>query len=244
MDAYAKRNPHHHGYHYTDVPFEEKGYTEKAVGATPEDIVHILPQAIAVLSGKTRAAENPHAFTTREALFLVLHLTGDVHQPLHVGAAYIDRDDEFVDPKSPSDLDSGKVAGTEGGNWLLLGSRNLHAMWDTDYVQKAMRRERVTTPNELAEALIENGYKKPSDGGNMDGWGKKWANETIGLARGELEPVTLEERSEVEGGGKAHSQWTISLPRAYTTKATVQVEKQLFLAGYRVAELLKTVWPE
>ena len=243
MRDYAHKNPHHHGYHYADIPFEEGAYKDNAVGANPEDVVHVLTQAISVLQGKTDPTHNPHGFTKREALFLVAHLTGDIHQPLHVGAAYLDGNDEFVDPKSEDDLNSGKVAGTEGANWLMLGSHNLHSVWDTDLVHRAMRREHVTTPQEFADALLVKGYPKPSDHGSPDTWPKKWADESVKLAKTELESVTPEERTEVEDKNGSHSVWSISLPRTYMPKGTIQFEKQLYLAGYRMAEVLKTVWP-
>lgn len=37
MQDYARRNPHHHGYHYSDIPFEEGVYRDNAVRATPEE---------------------------------------------------------------------------------------------------------------------------------------------------------------------------------------------------------------
>lgn len=243
MREFAKKNPHHHGYHYADIPFEEGKYKDTAVGANPDDVVHILTQAIDVLQGKTDAARNPHSFTKREALFLVAHFTGDIHQPLHVGAAYLDDNDEFVDPKSQDDITSGKIAETRGGNWFLLGSHNLHSLWDTDLVHRAMRREHVTTPKEFADALLAKGYPKPKDSGNPDAWPKKWADEAVKLSKTELGPVTPEERTEVEDKDGAHSTWPISLPRTYMPKGTLQVERQLYLAGYRLAEVLKAVWP-
>jgi hypothetical protein len=146
-------------------------------------VVHILSQAIAVLQGKADATNNPHGFTKREALFLVAHLTGDIHQPLHVGAVYLDSNDEFVDPKSEIDVKSGKAAETHGGNWLMLGSHNLHSLWDTDLVHRAMRREHVTTPKEFADALLAKGFPKPADHGHPDAWPKKWADESMKLSK-------------------------------------------------------------
>lgn len=243
MKEYAKKNPDHHGYHYADISYQQGAYKATAVGANPADVVHILTQAIQVLQGKTDAAHNPHGFTQREALFLVAHLTGDIHQPLHVGAVYLDDNDEFVDPKSENDLKTGKVFETHGGNWLMLGSHNLHGLWDTDLVHRAMRREHATTPKEFADALLAKHYAKPTDHGDPATWPKKWADEAVKLSKTELEPVTPEERTEVEDHGGRHYTWTITLPHTYMPKGTVQVEKQLDLAGERLAEILKAVWP-
>ena len=243
MKDYVRKNPNHRTYHYADVPFQDGVYKDTAVGANPEDIVHILSQAIAALQGKTDTNNNPHGFTKREALFLVAHMVGDIHQPLHVGAAYLDGDDEFVVPKSEDEVKSGKAAETHGGNWLMLGSHNLHALWDTDLVQRAMRREHASTPQEFADALLVKDYPRPSQSGNATTWPKKWANESVKLSKTVLETVTTDERSEVEDKDGSHSVWTITLPRTYMPRGTIQIGKQVYLAGYRMAEILKAVWP-
>ena len=38
--------------------------------------------------------------TRRQALILITHLAGDIVQPLHVGAAFVDKDGRFVVPKT------------------------------------------------------------------------------------------------------------------------------------------------
>ncbi len=98
------------------------------------------------------------------------HLISDVHQPLHVGAAYLDDNDEFVDPNSEEEVKSGKAAETHGGNWFLIGPHNLHSVWDSDLVHRAMRREHATTPAEFAEALLAKGFTVYADQGNPTSW--------------------------------------------------------------------------
>jgi hypothetical protein len=96
MMDYVAANPQHSEYHYTDVPFQLDHYHDGAVGTADDDIVQTLKQAIAVLQGKDDAKSNPHHFTKRQALILLTHMTGDIHQPLHVGAAYVGKDGKFV----------------------------------------------------------------------------------------------------------------------------------------------------
>jgi hypothetical protein len=65
----------------------------------------------------------------REALLLLTHYVGDIHQPLHVGAIYLDKSGKPVNP------DSGQfdpATETRGGNEITLssGHANLHATWD------------------------------------------------------------------------------------------------------------------
>jgi hypothetical protein len=244
MKEFSRRNPHHHGYHYADVPFEHGAYDEHVVGANAEDVVHTLTQAIVVLQGKASRADNHHGFTQREALFLVAHLTGDIHQPLHVGAAYVDGNNRFVAPKTEDEVRSGMAAETHGGNWLLLGSHNLHGLWDTDLVHRAMRRNQATTPAGFADALLAKGYPKPVDHGNARTWPRAWADEAVKIARGELGTVLLKGRTLVADKDGSHAVWAVTLPRTYIPNGTVLVEKQLYLAGNRLAQVLLAVWPE
>ena len=89
MIEYVNANPKHSEYHYTDVPFQLEKYHDHGVGTAEVDIVQTLKQCIAVLQGKTDPALNPHKFTRRQALILLTHFAGDIHQPLHVGAAFV-----------------------------------------------------------------------------------------------------------------------------------------------------------
>src|SRR5215831_8283952 len=100
MQTFVDANPRHHNYHYTDIPFQKTKYEPDAVGSDPDDVVHILQQAIATLQHHNQTAENPHKFTDRQGLLLLVHMVGDVHQPLHVGSAYMSHEDEYIVPQS------------------------------------------------------------------------------------------------------------------------------------------------
>ncbi|AKU22382.1 S1/P1 nuclease [Massilia sp. NR 4-1] len=127
MVAYTTANPKHSEYHYTDVPFQLPAYHDHGVGTAEEDVVQTLKQAILVLQGKDTAATNPHRFSKRQALLLLTHLAGDIHQPLHVGAAFVGKDGGFVVPHKQSDIDSLAVFDSRGGNNLLLDDATLLA---------------------------------------------------------------------------------------------------------------------
>lgn len=177
MVEYTNVNPKHGEYHYTDVPFQHTHYHDGAIGSSEHDIVQSLKQAIAVLQGKTDAASNPHNFTKRQALLLIAHMTGDIHQPLHVGAAFIGKDGTFVVPQKHEDVDSLNIYDSRGGNNLLLDNdklallvpglnddlpegakkwktRPFHSYWDGTAVNYAMRRISVKTPEEFAHKAV------------------------------------------------------------------------------------------
>ncbi len=100
MHEFVAANPKHHNYHFTDIPFQKAHYEAGTVGSAEDDVVHIIQQAIEVLRGHQDAAHNPHGFTKRQALLLLTHLVGDIHQPLHVGTAYVNDNDEYAIPAS------------------------------------------------------------------------------------------------------------------------------------------------
>lgn len=124
MIAFTIQNPKHAGYHYINLPVQSAAYKPGAVGSTEHDIVRTLQQAIAVLQGNDTEASNPHRFTPRQALLMIAHLVGDIHQPLHVGAAYINQDNQFVTPTTQQQVDGVSIFDLQGGNNLLLEDKN------------------------------------------------------------------------------------------------------------------------
>jgi len=249
MKDFASRNPQHHAYHYADVPFQMSSYPAgNALGTSSDDVVHILRDAIAILQGKP-ASDPDHKLTRREALFIVAHMTGDIHQPLHVGAAYVSPDNEFEVPPDP---DAAKASFTEGGNWLCKGAKNVHALWDDDLVVGAMRNVKATTPDALATALLARARKFTADKGPVGSWPEKWATESLQLSSVELATIEIQ-RKRPAGSGRATcgvsdpasktSVWDVQLPDKYLEAGAGTAADQLAHAGARLARTLTAIWP-
>ena len=51
-----------------------------------------------------------------------MHLLGDVHQPLHVGSAYVSDKNTFVVPASAAAVDNVLIFSTAGDNDLIFES--------------------------------------------------------------------------------------------------------------------------
>ena len=94
------------------------------VGTSDHDIVAAINASIAVLQGGTAPAPF-NIKNKREALRLLAHYVGDIHQPLHVVSIYLANDGQVVDPDSGTFDPNSK---TRGG--LLVGSAALHSEWD------------------------------------------------------------------------------------------------------------------
>ena len=84
--AYAERNRHHDKFHFTDVPLQQPTYRPGSAGTEGIDVVQMIAYAVDQLSGKHPPAKPDVNLTDTEAVWLLAHLVGDIHQPLHVGA--------------------------------------------------------------------------------------------------------------------------------------------------------------
>jgi hypothetical protein len=252
MKAYSEKftdfssevpNAYHHSFHYTDIPIQEHGYRDTSHGAHRNDGVHVLADCIEFLRNPNGSA-NPRGLTVRQALFLIAHIVGDLHQPLHVGAVYVAANGDFVNPNAGTH----KFEETQGGNFLMLGTISLHSYWDRTTVEHVMIKQ-IADHKSRKPALLASLLAKRSEHwetkGDVRTWPTQWADEAIVLAREayrvQLEaPVTvIDPYSE-----RSHLQWKIRDADDYDqTRARDVVEKQLIKAGYRLAEVLKRIWP-
>ena len=105
----------HKQYHYSDIAIQHDHYDPSFQGARNDDIVAAVAAAIQVLKGEPAAP--PFSFKDkREALLVLAHYVGDIHQPLHVGSVYLDASGKPVDPDSGS-FDA--TTETRGGNEIV-----------------------------------------------------------------------------------------------------------------------------
>jgi len=194
--AYAARNPHNATYHYTDVPIEQRRYVAGTAGTADTDVVQMIGYAVAQLRKKPTAKKNGVDLTDTEAVWLIAHLVGDIHQPLHVGAKYYDKGCiKGVDPNrdgEPPTFGIGKtVAETIGGNQIHLTApapavppaENLHFYWDGAAVVQAMQAAGVGGSEQdfarLLAGFAPSGWKPKGDAAN---WATQWATENLPLA--------------------------------------------------------------
>jgi hypothetical protein len=272
MVDYVNANPKHGTYHYTDVPFQLDHYHDGAVGTFEEDIVQTLKQAIAVLQGKTDPALNPHKFTKRQALILIAHMTGDIHQPLHVGAAFVGKDGKFVVPKHHHEIDETAIFDSRGGNNLLLDDQKItelsanlippgepkpiregvpksltkpfHSYWDSTTVDYAMRRIRTKTPENFAQAAIDSKPVVMKNTGDATTWPYQWANDSLAVSKLAYADVTVGKLTpQVSKNGETYYTWSLEVPANYPVPSSAIAKTQLIKGGYNLASLLQAIWP-
>jgi len=208
----------HKQYHYTDEAIQRRRYHLGDAGTSEFDLVAAVTACLHVLRGEP----SPKPFDIkdpREALLLLVHYVGDIAQPLHVGAVYLDESGHQVDPDHGADE---HASSTAGGNTIVTirvatnhRSENLHSTWDA-------------IPESLNSRHIGGGWLaaaravKPTRGA-MDGWSAAWADETLAQARAALGGLAYRDKHD--------NVWTVPLDGRYDDSMAPVKRRQLTLGG-------------
>lgn len=209
----------HDAWHYIDYPLQPPDFPFIA-GLYPEDnILFGLDQSEKTLKDPMATAEQRAA-----ALSWIIHLVGDLHQPLHNA--------QLVTPVYPppeGDRGGNKFYVSVGGNAI-----NLHAFWDRLPGQAFSPPFAANIANRLehefpASSLPE--LTKPSDA-------TAWSLEGRQLA---IDKAYL--RGKLVGTANPNV-LPPPLPPDYLRESKEVADRRLALAGYRLAALLKQIIPE
>ena len=68
------------------MALQQPKYALGSAGTGDIDVVQMIGYAVAQLRGLSPPAKTDVNLTDAEALWLLAHMVGDIHQPLHVGA--------------------------------------------------------------------------------------------------------------------------------------------------------------
>jgi len=239
---FKTNNPNHSVFHYTDIPFEEPKYRDDSIGATNVDVVHAIPACILILQGKPEAQTLFTNVAPRVALRLLAHYIEDIHQPLHVGAGYLDKT-HFINPNGYV----GHFGDDQGANRLVFGGTNkLHFYWDVTVVQLNMTRAHVDTPQQYAAALLAKPAPDWKTTSSLLEWDRDWANECLALAA-KVHDVTVLDEDDSQLDYRTHKPrpiWHIQdLTPEYIDWSCKTAEVQITKAGYRLAATLEAIWP-
>ena len=214
----------HRQYHYSDVANQHGQYQHGLVGTSDHDIVASISAAVRVLQGGTSPVPIQIA-SKREALLLLAHYVGDVHQPLHVEAVYLSGSGQIVDP------DVGvfdPATRTVGGNSIKDRGDKLHHEWDTVPLE--------LTPAQVDPAEIDEARAVPMTIGNSLSWSAQWATDTIHAASVAFADVMFSAEDPLKT-------WQATLPGGYAANRALLQRAQIIKAGARLAQVLQTIWP-
>jgi len=217
----------HNTYHFNDIAVQRDRFDRNFQGTNEHDLIAAINAAIAVLLN--RPAPPPFSIKDKkEALFLLAHLIGDLHQPLHVGSVYLDKSSgNLVDPDITHTIDP--ATETTGGNAITDEGKNFHGEWDK-------------IPADLGDAataeLLALARAQPADHGRIENWSVIWGSDTVLAAQQAFAGATF---APTPDGKK----WTITFVdrSAYLRSQAAMQRKQLAKGGARLAALLNAIWP-
>ncbi|HEV2749182.1 MAG TPA: S1/P1 nuclease [Gemmatimonadales bacterium] len=197
---------HHAGWHYADFYWDVENGRPHDIPGTGPDSLNAVERIVAL---RATLADSSAADTTRAvALAWLLHLVGDIHQPLHCSSR--------VTP------DETLPRGDQGGNTFRLDDdRNLHGYWDrilSEAIAAKPGEDSIAYAGRIA-GQIEDAPLPVSAQTDV----VAWAHEGLRLAQ-----------TVVYAGvnrGNAPS-------AAYQAEALKVAERRIALAGYRLAALL------
>jgi len=228
--AFNSQFPQNDLWHFVDLPVGFSNYSLNGPFSSTNDIVHVLQTAIDVLEGKSSP------FSKVQALRIVVHLVGDIHQPLHTVSGYYDLSD-LDNPKLISDPENalGKPQDRGGNQLFYTRSLELHALWDDKLVQKVVPSNSF---EDLAQTLIGDTdlTKTP---GNYHQWPIKWAEDSETVAIGAYHGIQFGAAEVREDGSIERIE--ITLPPEYVRSQVRQVQMQLKKAAVHLAQLLNAI---
>jgi hypothetical protein len=204
---YRRIYPHSERWHFIDIPFAALSIDLDRDCWHHNCIVHQLPRFTRILTDKEGDAER-----RKEALLFVLHLVGDLHQPLHCA----------------------ERNGDHGGTLLkvdYLGRTeddqiSIHFVWDENLVSEGIGRMDWREYAENLDADITPDQISSWSKGRF----KDWAWET--------HQVAVNSAYRDAGGRELPAGGTVILDKDYVRKNKEVVKEQLRRAGIRLARVL------
>jgi hypothetical protein len=227
-------------WHFINLPLGATSYEQVRGFTSSEDVVHAIDHCIQVLETPAQDLQ-PQEFTQVEALRLLVHFVGDIHQPLHCGTGF------YSFPESQTvQLITGPEEATgkpndRGGNLLYYGPNptdQLHAFWDRVLVAEA---DGTIDYRALADFLQKNYLSKeiPPPPGDYHKWAENWAIQSVEVALLAYQGITFG-NPEFDSGGRL-TRINIVLPRNYIEVNKLRAGAQLARAGLHLAQLLDRI---
>jgi hypothetical protein len=255
----VSHNEKNREWHYDDLPLDCKSYQTCTAFTPDNDIVHMLNVCIRTLQGHP---DPQHPLSERNALRLLVHFLGDIHQPLHVGCGFIDvngPNGQILIARDPAVIKQKNLPSDNGANQLVIDGekKKLHGYWDFDLVTSLMLSTDKQTSDTLGMFLKDS--VRPKSGWNLQGpvssWAVQLADDTLRQSREHTyrglnitgqRTITVTSRNgqPVMRDGKPVTDvvYDITLPSNYEALNREVVREQLAKAGYRLAKLLDAIY--
>ncbi|HEY0431751.1 MAG TPA: S1/P1 nuclease [Pyrinomonadaceae bacterium] len=202
--------------HFIDYPFSTDGTALPTNQPEPDNIVKALEDNVEIL--RTSTDQDAQA----QALRLIIHFVGDIHQPLHCATR----------------VTSANPDGDRGGNLVSImvadKKTNLHSYWDGGIGSFPKSGPNFAPPPlsqipaAVAQATKGNPATNPKIKLNEPTNYAGWAQESFALAK-----------STAYKGLRVNATQTTT----YNAKALKAARQRVAWGGYRLAALLNSIWP-
>lgn len=239
-EAFNREFPDNARWHFVNLPLATVSMAEaKPFMHGKSDVIQATERCIAVLeSGPSASGE----LSRKQAFRLLVHLVGDIHQPLHCGTGFYRLSDTEPPVLVTDPTEALGLPNDRGGNDLFYGPREeLHALWDIGLVEEIAD----TFDFRSLEAVLRQDYLRPSSSvtpGDYHRWPEAWALESVKLANAAYLGIRF---NTVETMGDRNSLWiSVALPPDYEKNNKALAAQQLVRAAVRLAQLLDHLrWP-
>jgi hypothetical protein len=239
-EAFNREFPNNASWHFINLPLGTVSMAEaEPFRPGKNDVIQAIERCIAVLETGTSGSGE---LSRTQAFRLLIHLVGDIHQPLHCGTGFYRLSDTklpvlITDPSAALGLPNDR-----GGNDLFFGPKEeLHALWDIGLVADIAD----TFDFRSLEAILRQDYFRPlspATPGDYHLWPEVWALESVKLAKAAYVGIRF---NTVETMGEQNPLWiSVTLPADYHGKNKTLAAQQLVRAAVRLAQLLDRLqWP-
>jgi hypothetical protein len=239
-EAFNRQFPGNASWHFINLPLGAGSSAEaEPFVQGKNDVIHAIERCLAVLEARESV---PGELSRSQALRLLVHLVGDIHQPLHCGTGFYRVSDTEPPVLVTNPEEAFALPNDRGGNDLFYGPKEeLHALWDIGLVARIAD----TFDFRSLEIFLKQEYLHhswPATPGDYHCWPETWALESVKVASSAYAGIRF---NSIETMGEPTSLWiSITLPADYEEKNTAVATQQLIKAGVRLAQLLDRLqWP-
>lgn len=259
------RNKANDTWHYVNMPLDAEEYSRDRYPefTRSDDVVQIMKACVQVLQGTL------DRFNEVNALRMLTHLVGDVHQPVHCGCCYIDDTGELARlARDPEEIVEKNLKHDQGGNRVILpvgtNGVSIHSYWDSrlggsnpninepqaDVFEGDVSSDAVSSQekqkfvNKLLNMIRQDPSLSASPQGEadpspVDEWAVTWATDSLITARAAYETLVI-----VRPNASNERNYDVSWAGRddYDSRCKPLVIERMKVAAKNLARMLDTIW--